>query len=305
MADRFVVGDTVTLTNTFAVSGVATDPTTVSLVVTDPTGTATSYTYAGGTITKSSTGLYTKNITASAAGLWSYTWTGTGTAADVADGTFEVHVVAPGTAGSTDVLSLLEAKRAVGIDQDNTVHDEVVRMLVTAVSGQLDELCGPIVQRTVTSEAHDGGGATVRLKYRPIASVTTVTEYDGTVSTTVTAETNAAKAVANYVVDLDAGVVRRRSNGWDYGFPVGRGNVVVTYVAGRAASTSAVEAKFKQAAAMMLRNVWVSESASGSETFGAFIDGGGSVINPLYGPGLLNKVVALLQNEMLDGVAVL
>lgn len=33
------------------------------------TGTATTYTYAGSTITRTSTGLYTKNITASAAGL--------------------------------------------------------------------------------------------------------------------------------------------------------------------------------------------------------------------------------------------
>ena len=42
MADRFVVGDTVTLTNTFKVSGAATDPTAVSLAVTTPDGTATS-----------------------------------------------------------------------------------------------------------------------------------------------------------------------------------------------------------------------------------------------------------------------
>ena len=49
MADRLVVGDTVTLTNTFKVSGTATDPTTISLVVTDPAGTATTYTYAAAT----------------------------------------------------------------------------------------------------------------------------------------------------------------------------------------------------------------------------------------------------------------
>ena len=39
MADRFVVGDTVTLTNTFKVSGTATDPTAISLAVTTPDGT--------------------------------------------------------------------------------------------------------------------------------------------------------------------------------------------------------------------------------------------------------------------------
>ena len=141
MADRFVAGDTVTLTNTFKVSGTATDPTAISLVVTDPAGTATTYTYAGATITKSSTGVYTKNITASTAGLWSYTWTGTGTAADVESGTFEVHAVQPTTAGSTDVLTFLEAKRAVNLDTTNTDGSELLTTLITAVSTQLDELC--------------------------------------------------------------------------------------------------------------------------------------------------------------------
>lgn len=93
MADRFVVGDTVTLTNTFAVAGTNTDPSTVTLAVTDPTGTTTSYTHAGGTVTKSTTGVYVKDLTASAAGVWIYTWTGTGTAADVENGSFTVEAL--------------------------------------------------------------------------------------------------------------------------------------------------------------------------------------------------------------------
>lgn len=95
MSDRFVVGDTVTLSNTFAVSGTATDPTTVSLTVTDPTGSSTTYTYAGAAITRTATGVYTKNITASAVGAWGVVWTGTGTAADVALSGFEVYTATP------------------------------------------------------------------------------------------------------------------------------------------------------------------------------------------------------------------
>lgn len=295
MADRFVVGDTVTLTNAFAVDGTATDPTTITLVVTDPSGNADTYTYAGATITKSSTGVYTKNITADEAGIWSYTWTGTGTAADVADGTFEVHANQPLAANSADVLTMVEAKRILNLDMTSNTHDEWVAVIVTAVSQQLDELCGPVVQRTVTSEAHDGGDATVRLKYRPVASVTTVTEYDGTAATTLTAETNTTKTASNYFVELTEGLIRRRSSGSDTVFPAGRGNVLVTYEAGRAANTAAVAPKFKQAAAMMLRNLWVSEAASGSETVGAFTE---FPVNPLLGPGMLNKVAALLHGEM-------
>lgn len=100
MSERFVVGDTVTLTNTFAVSGTATDPTTISLVVTDPTGTATTYTYAGGTITRAATGQYTKTLVASTVGRWLLVWTGTGAAADVALSSFEVYSATPPLPGS-------------------------------------------------------------------------------------------------------------------------------------------------------------------------------------------------------------
>lgn len=301
MADRFVLGDTVTLTNTFAVSGTATDPTTVSLVVTDPAGTATTYTYAGATITKTATGVYTKNVTASTAGMWSYAWTGTGTAADVSSGSFTVWAIND----TVDVLTISEARQAVGLTSDES--DDRLKTLITAVSTQLDEMCGPVRTRTVTDELHDGGRHEILLRKLPVYSITTVTEYDNTTATTLTAETNATKASTNYMHAgtagrLSSGRVFRRNNNGDDTFAPGRRNVTVTYVAGRAASTDGVPAKFKQAAAMMLRNVWVSEAASGSETFGAFTD---QAPNPLLGPGRLNKVVALLEGELLDGVALL
>jgi hypothetical protein len=191
-----------------------------------------------------------------------------------------------------DVLSSAEALAAVNLTADSTGR---LVILTSAVSQQLDELCGPVVQRTVTAETHDGGSTFIALDDRPVASVTTVTEYAGTTSTTLTAESNTSKTGNDYFLDT-GGVIRRRSGGGDSRFPTGRGNVAVTYVAGRAANTAAVDAKFKQAAAMMLRNLWVSEAASGSETIGAFTDQ--IAVNPLLGPGMLNKVAALLSGEM-------
>lgn len=79
-----------TVSNTFAVADVNTDPTTVTLVITDPTGTATSYTYAAGEITKDATGVYHKDLACSAAGVWQYVWVGTGAASDVQAGTWTV-----------------------------------------------------------------------------------------------------------------------------------------------------------------------------------------------------------------------
>jgi hypothetical protein len=79
-----------TLSNTFSVSDVATDPSTVVLVITDPTGTATTYQYSLGEITKAGTGVYTKDIACTTAGTWQYVWIGTGAASDVAAGTWTV-----------------------------------------------------------------------------------------------------------------------------------------------------------------------------------------------------------------------
>lgn len=85
------VGDVVRVTCTFAVSSVATDPTTVTLSVKAPSGTVTSYTYAGGTVSKSGTGVYYKDLTINASGTWTYRWVGTGTAATAEENQFLVR----------------------------------------------------------------------------------------------------------------------------------------------------------------------------------------------------------------------
>lgn len=80
-----------TLTNTFKVGGTATDPSAVSLIVTTPAQVSTTYTYAASEITKSGVGVYTKDITCSEAGTWSYEWVGTGLATDTESGTWHVY----------------------------------------------------------------------------------------------------------------------------------------------------------------------------------------------------------------------
>lgn len=192
---------------------------------------------------------------------------------------------------TTDVLTAAEARQVVGVDDTPAV----LTLLLSAVSDQLDQMCGPVVQRTITAEMHNGGSATIFLIYRPVSSVTSVTEYTGTSAQALAAESNTAKTGFDYMFEPQSGVLRRRSSNSDACFAAGRGNVTVTYVAGRYASTDAVGAKWKEAAALMLRHLWTSEMASGSETFGAFTD----IPNPLLGPGMLNKVASLLSGEML------
>lgn len=91
MASSYDIGDVVRLTGTFTVGGAATDPTTVALTVQDPSGNDGAYTYAGGTVTKSSTGIYYKDVTLDEAGWWFYRWVGTGDCAAAGEGWFEVR----------------------------------------------------------------------------------------------------------------------------------------------------------------------------------------------------------------------
>lgn len=62
------------------------DPTTISLTIEVPAGTETTYTYAGGTVSKLSTGVYYKDVSLDSAGAWKWFWTSTGTPAVVDKG---------------------------------------------------------------------------------------------------------------------------------------------------------------------------------------------------------------------------
>lgn len=137
MSARYVVNQPVVLTVSFTVAGTATDPTAVSLVVTDPAGTASTYTYALAQITKTSTGIYTKTVTADSVGVWSYVWTGTGTAADVQDGTFTVYDDVP---LNYLYATLDELKAEKGIS--DVADDSTLQISLGAASRQIDGACG-------------------------------------------------------------------------------------------------------------------------------------------------------------------
>ncbi len=231
MADRFVVGDTVTLSNPLAVSGTATDPTTISLVVTDPAGTATTYTYAGATITKTATGVYTKNITASTAGVWSYRWTGTGTAADVESGVFDVVALDPSESSPFATEAELEAYTGTSISTDRA------RILLDMASAAIRAHCRQTFTRTTTTVILPGTfGEKIELPERPVTAITLVKIGD----TTLTVDTD-------YVWDGQHTLYRGTKvdgvlsvngpdyliNGWgDWGGPGAQ--VTVTYTHGHA-----------------------------------------------------------------------
>lgn len=163
-----------------------------------------------------------------------------------------------------DVISRDEAKRAIRLSTSNTSFDTAIDALITGVSLALDKLCGPIVVRTITGEVHDGGNRSIILNYKPVSSITTVTEYNGTTATTLTAQTNTSQGPSNYLADLTTGILRRRSSNYADRFAAGAGNIVVTYIAGRYATTATVAEDFKQAAGVTFAHWWRPEQGFAS-----------------------------------------
>lgn len=166
-------------------------------------------------------------------------------------------------AATLDIITLAEGRAAINMLAQDTTQDSEIAAYVTAASQRIDQLAGPVVVRTITAELHDGTGSEVRLRYYPVSSITSVTEYVGATGTVLTAETvGGAYIGTNYALDARYGVLTRRSGGVDAPFSYGRGRVAVTYVAGRFANTAAVDPLYKTATTVLLSHWWRREQGS-------------------------------------------
>lgn len=202
-------------------------------------------------------------------------------------------------ADTYDLLTLAEAKAAINVATSDTTVDTELAQVITAASRMCDQVYGPVVTRTVTSEVHDGGLGTIWPRQTPALSVTSVTEYDYTTSTALTAETNLSKPSSGYLLVGDGHRVKllRRSAGSDAKFPAGRGNVLVTYTAGRYASTAAVDARFKEACAVVVVHLWQHRGAgSGATGFAGEGPAFGAV--PFSTDVLRQKLRAMLPSDL-------
>lgn len=174
-------------------------------------------------------------------------------------------------AETLDVLTLPEAYTAINDPTSASAatgpNDETLERFITAISNRLDEIVGPIVNRTVT-EYHNGGSAVLWPRQTPVASVTTVTEFDGTTQTALTEDTwgSAGNADGFIVQQSDSyshdTKILRRSGGSTYLFTSGADSVRLVYVAGRAADTASVPARFKMTAGAILRRLWDREAGA-------------------------------------------
>lgn len=174
---------------------------------------------------------------------------------------------------ATDILTTAEARSAINVSVSTL--DTELALHVSGISQRIDALCGPVVARTVTTERHDGGKSFVILRYTPVLSITSVTEYVDGVASTLTAETLTSRVTNNYLLDTAdkfSARIYRRESGADSTFSSGRLNIAVTYSAGRVADTASVTEIFKLAATAILRRTWKREQSAWAQRPGVFME---------------------------------
>lgn len=207
-----------------------------------------------------------------------------------------------------DLLTLAEGRSAVNLPNPASVNplDGDLQLYITGISGRVDKLCGPVVQRAVTGERHNGGKSKVLLELQHVASVTSVTEWAGTTQTALTAETDGTKPANGFLLDPGEGGIYawvwRRSGNGDATFPVGRRNVVVAYIAGRYTATATVDETFKLAAASVLRRFWKREQSSWAQSPGFFEDAENSTAGLGFYKAVDPMIKELLCDELLPAV---
>jgi hypothetical protein len=169
---------------------------------------------------------------------------------------------------TNDILTLAEAKSYIRVNTATTDKDTLLASMITGISTRMDYKFGPVVFSTITAELHDGGSSSrggfsrIKLNYSPVSTITQVVEYNGTTAGTLTAQSNTSQPDNSYVFNAVNGNLRRRNSNADGRFPVGRNNILVSYVAGRFAAGTITDERFKIACGLTLENVWRNQQPS-------------------------------------------
>lgn len=148
-----------------------------------------------------------------------------------------------------DILTFEEAATAINAHGDIGVIEAALIAMNSGVAEQVDNLCGPVVARSVV-ETHHGGGTAVMLRKTPVLSVTSVVETTGVTPATLVSDDYLLEARGHYVF------LHRRTAGYSSTWVAGDFNVAVTFSAGRYTTTATVSPGWKQLAASVLNAQW-------------------------------------------------
>jgi hypothetical protein len=260
-------------------TGTAINPSTIKLTVKKPDGTTQDYTSP----TNDGTGLYHQDVPKTdltTIGHYSYWWTAT--TPDGVSPTSTLEIYDP---GEVTILALQDAKDMLNKSQLVFTDDnEVLRMIATIQASLEKAIGGPVITRTITNERLRVGNGyrTLTVRYRPLVSVTSITDVAGGASISLT----------DIDVDYATGVIRRKLQlpFWSWG-PF----YLVTYTAGLG---TAVPPAITTAALLILANLWQSQTGGAVAVPG--VGGDETVTLPGWGYAIPQRAAQLLSPYALE-----
>lgn len=126
------IGDPITVTVTFTVAGVPTDPTAVVLTVRAPDGAQTTP-----VTTNPSVGVFEAIVTPDQAGIWTYRFTGSGAVVAVQEGSFAVE---PSLFDLEDLTTVEAVKQSMETTSDDS--DALIQTTIVSASRSIAEWTG-------------------------------------------------------------------------------------------------------------------------------------------------------------------
>ena len=208
------------------------------------------------------------------------------------------------------IVALADVKTELRIPSGDTTNDVQLSFWIDAVTPVVEGIAGPINPRDC-DEWYDGGVDTIVLRHRPVISITSVTEWQGSVSYTLNDATppNNVTDVFGYMPFLDRGVIQRTAYGvpswfaalpwwatrtpaWYTGTPnrasVGLGRVHIVYTAG----WQTAPANVQLGTLMLLGRLW--ENTQRGQSAGRPIPGGEAPIETYIAGFITPDIEALL-----------
>jgi hypothetical protein len=163
----------------------------------------------------------------------------------------------------TSLVTVAQVKAHLNFPDSDITHDDEIQTFIDGCQPVIENITGPIVQNTYT-EFYDGGQASVLLRHRPIVSVTSVTEYRGSIAYTLTQVANASLGTPwSYTFEPTGRIVRRGIGGGEMAFPSGLAKVQVVYVAGQASTPANVTLAMLE----LVRHNWQLTQQGGRPSF--------------------------------------
>ena len=138
------------------------------------------------------------------------------------------------TPGGQQIVSLGEVKDYLNITSIDRTRDAKLLRFIEQLRPVIEFITGPIVQRLL-QETYDGGNPWISLRYRPVVSVNSVTEYRGPIPYPLQqVPTPDLGTIYSYMFEPPGRIVRRTVGGGSTAFPAGPDSVFVSYTAGYA-----------------------------------------------------------------------